>query len=100
MSTLVIDVGSSSVRVLLFDNAAEPIADASVRQLIRFSRHAAADAEHLRKLTEQCIDQILTHPAAADIAAVGMATFVGNLLGVDAEGAPVTPTRYARPVCG
>ncbi|KXK50264.1 MAG: hypothetical protein UZ13_02659 [Chloroflexi bacterium OLB13] len=28
MSTLVIDVGSSSVRVLLFDNAAEPIADA------------------------------------------------------------------------
>ncbi|MCO6444072.1 MAG: gluconokinase [Anaerolineae bacterium] len=91
MSTLVIDVGSSSVRVLLFDNAAEPIADASVRQLIRFSRHAAADAEHLRKLTEQCIDQILTHPAAADIAAVGMATFVGNLLGVDAEGAPVTP---------
>lgn len=91
MSTLVIDVGSSSVRALLFDRNAEPIPEASARRHVHFSRHGTVDAQHLRQQTEQCIDQVLAHPAAADVSAVGMATFVGNMLGVDADGTPVTP---------
>lgn len=56
-------------------------------RLITLSRHshqfqpdATTNPHQLRRLIEDCIDQVLTHPAAQHITAVGMATFVGNLL--------------------
>lgn len=91
MTVLVMDVGSSSVRALLLDENAAPVADAMVRAEYRFREDATADALTLRLMIETCIDSILQHRAAAEIRAVGMATFVGNLLGVDAHGEPVTP---------
>lgn len=95
MTLLVIDLGSSSARTLLFDDAARLIDDS-----IRSRRHdfstdsdglAIADAPKLRALVEGCIDDALAHPAAKSIRAVGMATFVGNWLGLDSSGDACTP---------
>ncbi|MEZ4671898.1 MAG: gluconokinase [Anaerolineae bacterium] len=95
MSILVVDIGSSSVRALLFDEQAKPIPGALCQ--IKHSFHTAGDGEatadprHLQQLTEECITQVVQHPAASDIQAVGVSSFVGNILGVDASGSAVTP---------
>ncbi|HEX2619188.1 MAG TPA: FGGY family carbohydrate kinase, partial [Phototrophicaceae bacterium] len=95
MTLLIIDIGSSSVRALLFDDQARPVPGAVVTQSHQFltdaSGAATADPHHLRDIVEHCIDTILIHPAADQIRAVGMATFVGNLMGVDERGEPLTP---------
>jgi gluconokinase len=95
MTVLIIDVGSSSVRALLCSDQAEPIPDAVVsvpHQFVTTPPGASIlDMEDLRARIEGCIDAILTHPAAADIRVVGMATFVGNMLGVDEAYEAITP---------
>ena len=50
-----------------------------------------ADPDELRTLIEECIDDILQHSHANDIRAVGMACFVGNILGVNEDHEPITP---------
>ena len=95
MTLLVIDLGSSSVRALLFDDGARLIEGAICSRKHDFETDhdgkAEAKADHLRALTEACLDDILTHPAAESITAVGMASFAGNWLGVDAHGRACTP---------
>lgn len=95
MTILVIDIGSSSIRTLLFDDEARLIDDAHASRNHQFATDSSgasvADVEALQRLTEMCIDEIMDHPAAKDIRAVGMATFVGNLLGVDERGKAITP---------
>ncbi|MEO8607888.1 MAG: gluconokinase [Chloroflexota bacterium] len=95
MTILVIDAGSSSVRTLLFNDDATLIPGAVVSQPHQFTTTppgaAMIDAAELRARIESCIDGILGHPAAQDIHMVGMAAFVGNMLGVDHAGEPVTP---------
>ncbi len=95
MTLLVIDVGSSSIRALLFDDEACPIRNAVCSYSHQFTTDppgaAVADAEALRHLIEQCIDEILEHPQAINIRAVGMDTFVGNMLGVDKKWQAITP---------
>ncbi len=95
MTVLALDIGSSSVRALLFDDAAQVIRDAVARRKYAFttdtSGASTAHAHDLRRLVEACIDEVLRHQAARSIRAVGMATFVGNLLGVGPDGEPITP---------
>ncbi|MCY4020063.1 MAG: FGGY-family carbohydrate kinase [Chloroflexi bacterium] len=95
MTLLVIDLGSSSVRTLLFDDGARLIEGAICSRKHDFETDhdgkAEANADHLRALTEACLDDMLTHPAAKSITAVGMASFAGNWLGVDANGRACTP---------
>lgn len=95
MTTLIVDVGSSSVRVLLLDAAFQVLPGAVSRRNYSFTYDADGAAEidpvQLRLWVEACIDEVLLHPAAQTISAVGMTTFVGNLLGVDAQNAPLTP---------
>jgi len=50
-----------------------------------------ADFEALAALTEDCLDEALAQIPAGAIDAVGMATFAGSLIGLDAEGDPLTP---------
>ncbi|MGB1287208.1 MAG: gluconokinase [Aggregatilineales bacterium] len=94
MVMLIIDVGSSSLRVLLMDADATPVPDAIARREYRFDRDkrgkAVANPQMLRELLEDCIDEILLHPCADAINAVGMATFVSNFLGVDNSNTPLT----------
>jgi len=98
MSILAIDVGSSSVRAILFeadDNVVRLIPGAIVQRHYTFdtdnSGRATVDAVFLRELLEQCIDDILQHDAASSIEAVGIATFVGNLLLLDGDYQPIAP---------
>ncbi len=95
MTMLVIDIGSSSVRTLLFDDGARLIDGSICSRRHDFATDnagmALADAPQLRALVEACIDEALRHPAAAAISAVGMATFAGNWLGLDGSGAACTP---------
>jgi gluconokinase len=95
MTTLVIDIGSSSVRTLLFDDAQSFIPNAVVRRPHRFAtdRNGASTAHPLEllQLVESCVGEILDHPHAKHLENVGMATFVGNMLGIDRDGNPVTP---------
>lgn len=91
MTILVIDVGSSSVRALQFDDHLRPLPHSMHRIEHHFTPEGTADAVHLRTLIETCIDRSLEISPDRSITAVGMATFVGNLLGVDVHGSPITP---------
>ncbi|MCY4062193.1 MAG: FGGY-family carbohydrate kinase [Chloroflexi bacterium] len=95
MTLLVIDLGSSSARTLLFDDDVRLIDGSICSRRHDFATDssglAVADAPQLRYLVEDCLDEVLAHPAAQLIQAVGLATFVGNWLGVDEMGAACTP---------
>lgn len=95
MTLLVLDIGTSSVRALLFDDAVQQIPGAATTRQHHFSSEepgaAIFDANPLQNRVEACIDEILEHPAARAIHAVGMDTLVGNLVGVDDDNQPVTP---------
>lgn len=98
MTILAIDVGSSSVRAIMFQNNGDNltlIPDAIVQKHYHFdtdaSGRATVDATFLRHLVEQCVDNILTHQQAKSIQAVGIDTFAGNLLPVDSDNTPLAP---------
>lgn len=95
MTFLALDIGSSSVRAILFDQDANVIEGGSVSRKYNFDvttdGGSTVDAEFLRGVVEQCIDEVLKHPSATMIRAVGMATFVGNMMGIDRAGNAVTP---------
>lgn len=95
MSLLVIDLGSSSARALLFADNARLLPGAVVSRAHDFASdsqgRSTADADELCALVESCLDEILQHPAAADIRAAGMACFVGNWLGIAADGQACSP---------
>lgn len=95
MTVLVIDIGTSSLRALLLDEQANLIPNALARrphQLTTTSDGGAFfEVLPLQANLEACLDEILTHPAAQSIQAVGMDTFVGNVVGVDANQRPLTP---------
>jgi gluconokinase len=95
MTFLILDVGSSSVRAMLFDASAQLIPGAMARRPHQFMAQpegaSTAETAHLQSLIEMCIDEILVHPAAKQIQAVGITTFVSNMMGLDAQGQPITP---------
>jgi gluconokinase len=95
MTVLILDIGSSSTRAMLFDDDARLIPGALVSEATEIMTHppgaAVLDALDLRARVETCLDTLLQHPMARDIRAVGMCTLVGNMLGVDSAGEPVTP---------
>lgn len=95
--TLTLDIGTSSTRALLWDTEGREIA--GLRAQIPYQMHTTHDggvempAEELFGYVARCLDQILS-PAgdrAASIRAVGISTFWHSLLGLDANGAPLTP---------
>lgn len=92
---LTIDIGSSSARAILFDDHANLVSDSLVSQKYDFdvtpNGGSTIDAKFLKVLVEACVDDVLKHPAATGIRAVGMATFVGNVMGVDHNGQALTP---------
>jgi gluconokinase len=93
MTILVLDLGSSSVRALLFDHQANLLGQAARPHRFTTTPPGAStlDAADLQTRVEACIDEILQHPLAVDIRAVAVDTFVGNMLGIDAQGRALTP---------
>jgi gluconokinase len=94
---LTIDIGSSSVRALIFDREGAPLLHTGAREPHAFRAAADGsvedDAEALLDKVERCIDVALRQAgaAASEIGAVAVDTYVSNVLGVDAGGRPLTP---------
>jgi gluconokinase len=94
---LTIDVGTSSVRVMLFDARARPVAEVGARETYGIHNDAAGAAEDdpdeaLARLA-RCVDQALAEAGAlaSKIGAVAVDTLVSNLIGLGADGRPLTP---------
>ncbi|PJF31578.1 MAG: carbohydrate kinase [Candidatus Thermofonsia Clade 1 bacterium] len=93
---LAIDVGSSSARLIVYRYA-----ESSLKALFALSAPIAFHtdssgaseiaAESLRAVIERLLDSLCSRPDLPSLNAVCMATFVGNLLGVDESGRPLTP---------
>ncbi|MGB0388809.1 MAG: gluconokinase [Ardenticatenaceae bacterium] len=99
---LTLDVGSSSIRTLLFDGLGRAVEGSLAVEGHCFESRAAgasvAAAEGLLERLFRCIDQTLAHCAsvAGQIGAVACCTFVNNVCGVDEGGQVVVPlTTYA-----
>ncbi|NQW18264.1 MAG: gluconokinase [Chloroflexi bacterium] len=90
---LALDVGSTSIRARLYDSHARLIEGVGHEIRRTASSSGLEDPEALRQTCETVISETLKEagPACSDIAAVGMACFVGNVVGIDASGNAVTP---------
>jgi gluconokinase len=107
---LTLDIGTSSLRAILFDMRARPIpgSESQIRYEMRTTPDGGveADADELFVHACRAINNVLLHtsPSAFSIVAVGSDSLVSNVLGVDATGHAVTPvytyadTRCARQV--
>ena len=98
---LTVDIGSSSVRALLFDDRGQALESSGSRRSHRFTPAAGggveADADHLFDLVVACIDETLARDAerASDgerrIDGVAFCTFWHGTMGVSADGRAITP---------
>lgn len=94
---LAIDVGSSSVRALLFDATGNQLPDSETQisyttRTISGGGHEV-DPANLLSLVVTCIDGVIDRAGqrGQDIGVVSFTTFWHSLLGLDANGKPVTP---------
>ncbi len=94
---LVLDIGSSSTRAVLFDATANMVPGTLVREKSAFDvapdGTATDDPRALLQRVTRCVDAALAAvgPLRAQIAAVGCTTYAANLVGLDATGQPCTP---------
>ncbi len=90
---LTLDIGTSSLRAMLFDARACPIDETQIKYATHKTADGGneADADVLRGYAEQAIDELLARAGDASIAAVASDSMVSNVLGVDANGNAVTP---------
>ena len=94
---LAVDMGSSSIRALLFDDSGRQLEGSETQlphELITSPDGGSeADARALLDLTVQCIDGAVKHAAdsSIEIGAVALTCFWHSLLGVDRNGNPTTP---------
>ena len=93
---LTLDVGTSSVRALLFDPDARPVPGSETK--FEYAPRLGADGTAevgVRKLERLALRAISGTAAlagrSAEIAAVGVSTFWHGLAGLDAHGRPTTP---------
>ena len=95
MAYLILDLGSSSVRALRYESSGAAVPGVLARRTYAFRTGAngavTADFAALAALAEDCLDEALAHPSAGGLEAVGMATFAGSLVGLDAQGDALTP---------
>ncbi|MEP7353112.1 MAG: gluconokinase [Acidobacteriota bacterium] len=95
--TIALDIGSSSVRALLFDAGARQMEGFGAQLTYRIHTTpdggAEVDAEELAQLTIDCLDDLHRQVAASDfkIQAVGGSAFWHSFLGVDEAGKPTLP---------
>ena len=94
---LAIDIGSSSVRALLFDREGNQLQTSEVQlpyqQQTTIDGGSESSPTDLLQRTIECVDGALASAPAGEgpIAAVGMTSFWHGLLGLDAAGEPLTP---------
>src|SRR5262245_55090350 len=95
MVVMTVDVGTSSVRALLFDarGRALPGSETRVeyRPDVRADGTAQVDAVRLERLVHRALTGTLSHAGRDEIAAVGVSTFWHGLVGLDRSDRPTTP---------
>jgi gluconokinase len=95
--TLSVDVGSSSVRAMVFDRAGRALEGVFVQHSYepKFTPDGGVsiDPPSICDVIFACIDSALEQAGdhAARIERVGIDTLVGNVMGMDAHGQPTTP---------
>ncbi len=99
---LTIDIGTSSVRAVLFDRLGRAVQGVEARQgheiRTRPDGASEADPDALLELVFQCLDQIVSRAGhlGGKIGGVAACTFVNNILGIDEGNRVVIPlTTYA-----
>jgi gluconokinase len=94
---LAIDIGTSAVKILLFDQTGREVEGLNWRRTfeIRTTVDGAseADPDGLLKIVCEGIDWVLSKAGdlVSDIVAVACCTFASNIMGVDQKGRPLTP---------
>ncbi len=94
---LALDVGTSSTRALFFDAQGHAVPHVLSQRTYPLTTslqgEVSVPAELLAKVVEETIEEALrlAGPLAQQIAAVALDTFWHSLLGVDANGQPLTP---------
>jgi gluconokinase len=94
---MALDIGSSSVRGVLFDRAGRAVDGVEAQQALEISTSAdgasEADPEVVLELISRCVDGVIVRagPMARQIAAVATCTFVNNIMGLDRSGQAITP---------
>ncbi|HTE86435.1 MAG TPA: FGGY family carbohydrate kinase, partial [Dehalococcoidia bacterium] len=94
---LTLDVGTSSVRAMLWDERGDTCAgwEAELPHQMTLTPDGGVetDPRRLLKRTTRCIDLVLERAGrrAGSIAAVGISTFWHSLMGISAAGKPLTP---------
>ena len=94
---LSIDIGTSAVKVLLFDTMGRAVEGNQYRCAValRTSRDGASEvaADELLDIVWRGIDTVLAKAGslAPKMAGVAVCTFVGNIMGIDRKSNPLTP---------
>lgn len=94
---LTIDLGSSSLRCLLFQQTGQLVPGLEARRTYEFTRgghgESEVDPDFLFNLLVECLDELLAQagPLTQRIAGVAFCTFWHNLLGMDESNRPLTP---------
>lgn len=95
---LAIDIGTSSVRAILYDATGRVVDDHSAQLPYEIDTghdgRSTFDANELRRLSESVVDDICSGLGKEFVAAVGISCFWHSLLGLDEHGAPATPVFY------
>jgi gluconokinase len=95
MLVMTLDVGTSSVRALLFDRRGRAVPDSETRLEyrpdVRSDGTSQVDPDRLERLVHRAIAGTLRRAAGREIAAVGASTFWHGLVGLDASDRPTTP---------
>ncbi len=94
---LALDMGTSSIRAVLFDARGRPIQGMAARgrYIIHTSAEGAAEADPdaMIRVVGECIDDLLARAGnlSQHIAGVASCSLVSNVLGVDEQGQAITP---------
>lgn len=94
---LAIDIGSSSVRAVVFDARGRQLRDTEHRERYKLEitpdGGSMCDPYRIRRLTTRCVKKAASKAGAraGDIAVVGISCHWHSLMGLDANGTPVTP---------
>ncbi|MBI4271111.1 MAG: gluconokinase [Candidatus Rokubacteria bacterium] len=92
---IALDIGSSSARAALYDDAGRPATGRFHRVVYESTVTPDGGVEHdpvrLLAAAAECVDGVLVGARPGEVRAVGVTTFWHGLLGFDAGGDPVTP---------
>ena len=94
-SVLVLDIGTSFVKIGLFDLEANPLKDYQIKfehwMTIKSDGTYIFDAETSAELIERGLDELLNRASNFEILAVSVDTMASTILGLDQNNNPITP---------